>query len=119
MSNVLFALSDGRPVGTLSCVFNDRAKTKHVAHIYGVYVTPKYRGRGIGGMLLRRTLSDVQKKREVIKVQLSVNPALRPAVILYKRVGFEEVGRAKKELRVGGRYYDMLMMEKEIRKVKG
>ena len=119
INNVIFALSDERPVGMLSYVLSGRVKTRHVVNIYGVYVTPRYRGRGIGLMLMKRALSEIRKHRRIIKAQLSVNAHLRPAVELYKAAGFEEVGRARNELKVGGRYYDMLLMEKNIRSVSG
>lgn len=116
--NALFALSDGKPVGILSYVFSPRTKTRHVVNIYGVYVTPRMRGMGIGEMLMTRALSDIRKNRRIIKVELSVNAHLSPAVGLYKKSGFEVVGRAKNELKVDSRYYDMLFMEKELRKVR-
>ena len=41
MENALFALSDGKPVGTLTYLFNNRVKTKHIARIFGVYARSK------------------------------------------------------------------------------
>lgn len=118
LRNALFALSDGEPVGMLSYVFSNRAKTRHVVNIYGVYVTPRQRGLGIGEKLMKQALSDIRKNKHIVKVDLSVNAHLHPAVSLYEKAGFERVGRARNELKVGGRYYDMLLMEKEIRKVR-
>ena len=119
LKNVLFAFSEEKPIGMLSYVFSNRIKTKHIVSFHGVYVAPRHRGLGIGGKLVKRALSEARKNRHIIKVQLSVNADLRPAVWLYKRAGFEEVGRVRKELKVAGRYYDLLLMEKEIRKVSG
>ncbi len=116
MEGTLYALSGGKPVGMASRVFNDRVRTGHIAAIYGVYVTPAHRGRGVGSLLMERALSDVRKKRGVVKVQLSVNPEFRPALRLYKKFGFEVTGKARNELRVGKAFFDMLYMEKEIRK---
>jgi ribosomal protein S18 acetylase RimI-like enzyme len=119
IKGVLFALADGRPVGLLSYIFEDRVKTRHVARIYGVYVTPMYRGRGIGERMLKRALAEIGENRDAVKAQLSVNPLLRPAIALYKKAGFEVAGRARKELKIGSTYYDMLLMEKEIRNASG
>jgi ribosomal protein S18 acetylase RimI-like enzyme len=119
IKSVLIAFSEGKPVGMVSYVFNERVKTKHVAHIYGVYVTQKHRGQGMGQMLMDRALFEIRKNRNIVKVQLSVNPLLRTAVSLYKGEGFEVVGRARKDLKIGRRYFDLLLMEKEIRKVPG
>ena len=117
IGSVLFALADGRPVGLLSYVFTDRAKTRHIAHIFGVYVKPENRGKGIGRMLVRRALAEIQKKADIVKIRLDVNPLLRAAIGLYQESGFVVTGRAKNELKVGGKYFDLLSMEKEVRNV--
>jgi ribosomal protein S18 acetylase RimI-like enzyme len=117
MKNVLFAVSRGKPIGLVNFVISDRAKTRHVAHIYSVYVSPKHRGKGIGDMLMRKALAEIRRNRRIVKAQLSVNPLLSPAVRLYEKAGFEAVGRARNELKIADRYYDLLLMEKEIRQV--
>lgn len=114
MQNVLFAMSDGAPVGMIACLFNDRPKTKHIAEIVGVYVRADHRGEGIGTKMLERALLLIRSKRGIVKVQLAVNPEQRAAVRLYKKAGFFVFGRTKKELKVGRRYCDMLFMEKHF-----
>lgn len=112
--NTLFAFADGTPVGSVGYYFNTKKKTRHVAGIFGVYVTAGHRGQGIGRMLVEGALSRIRGKKRILKVQLSVNPELRPALELYKNCGFVVTGRATKELRIGPRFYDLLYMEKEI-----
>lgn len=112
MSTALFAMDGGVPVGMASYVVGTRVKTKHVAHIYGVYVKPEHRGMGIGGALLRAALGKIKEGAGVVKVQLSVNPDMVPAVKMYEREGFVVQMRAEKELLVDGRYFDLLYMEK-------
>lgn len=112
MKDVIFALADGVPVGMLSIAFNARVKQKHAARIYGVYVTPGRRRAGIGKALLKAALSEAREHGGIVKVQLNVVPDMRAAVALYEGAGFRTVGRAKKEIRVGRRYYDVLIMEK-------
>lgn len=109
--NAFFAVSGGRVVGMIVCVFGERVKTRHVADIFGVYVTAGSRGEGAGTMLLKKALSEAGK-RGVIKVRLAVNPRQEAAVRMYERAGFSVVGRARKELKVGRRFYDELYMEK-------
>lgn len=114
IQNALFALFNERPVGMIVYIFNDRPKTKHVADIFGVYVSADYRGKGIGTKLLERALSLIRKNKEVVKVKLAVNPEQLSAVKLYKSAGFVVVGRMKKELKVGRRFFDELLMEKYL-----
>lgn len=110
--NTIFALADGAPVGMISCVFNSRPKTKHVADIYGVYVRPMHRRQGVAKRLLDAALSEARGRKGVVKLRLTVNPVHTPAVRLYEGAGFVVVGRAKKELKVGRKYFDLLHMEK-------
>ncbi|MGD0478357.1 MAG: GNAT family N-acetyltransferase [Nitrososphaerales archaeon] len=112
IQNVLFALSDGRPIGMIVYVFDEGLKTKHIAEIYGFYVSANHRGEGVGTRLLERALLHIRKNKRVIKVTLAVNPEQRAAVKPYRRAGFVVTGRTEKELKVGRRFYGMLFMEK-------
>ena len=114
-ASVLCAVSSGVPIGMISYVVSERAKTRHVATIYGVYVTPKHRGKGVGKLLVSSALAAFHGQGGVIKVKLDVNPEMRAAVALYKGAGFRVSGREEKELKVGGRYQDLLLMEKFFR----
>lgn len=113
--NALFALSNDEPVGMITCLFNKRTKSRHVADIVGVYVTPSFRGRGVGTKLLRQTIRLARRKRNVIKLALAVNPEQKSAVNLYKSAGFVIAGKARKHLKIGRDYFDMLYMEKFLR----
>lgn len=114
MKNALYALSQGEPVGTVTYVFGDKIKARHIARIFAVYVDPAYRGKGIGKRLLKRALELIQANKKIVKVQLMVNCEQRAALNLYKSVGFNAVGLLKKETKVRGRFYDELIMEKML-----
>lgn len=115
MSNCIFALWEREPVGVVSVVFSDRKKTRHIAHIFGFYVAPRHRDRGVGKSLMAAALASAGAKRGIRKVSLSVNPAFRPALSIYQKAGFRVVGKAEEELRVGRHYHDMLNMELRLR----
>ena len=115
MPNSLFAISDDKPVGMIAFLFGNRAKSKHIADIFAVYVTPGQRGKGVGTLLLETTLSEIRRNKEIRKIKLMVNPEQRAAVRLYKAAGFVVAGKAKREFKVGRRYVDMVYMEKELR----
>jgi ribosomal protein S18 acetylase RimI-like enzyme len=112
--SVLFALSDDRPIGMIVYVFDKGLKTRHIAEIFGFYVSADHRGEGIGTRLLERALSLIRKNKRIIKVKLAVNPEQRVAVKMYKKAGFVVTGRVEKELKVGRRFYGMLFMEKML-----
>ncbi len=113
-ANALFAISDGKLVGSITYFSGSKIKTRHIVHIHGVFVDPNYRSRGIGRKLLETALGLIQKNGDVVKIQLTVNSRRIPAVSLYRRLGFEVVGELKKELNVGGEFQDELLMEKML-----
>ena len=112
--SVTFALCEDRPVGMITCYFNNGIKTKHIAEIYGFYVEPDRRGEGIGARLFERALAASRRKKGIIKVSLAVNPEQRVAIRIYRKAGFVVTGRTEKELKVGRQYYGMLFMEKML-----
>lgn len=114
IGTAFFAFSEGMPVGMAGFMVGSRAKTSHVADIFGVYVRPANRGKGVGKMLLEEVLREISKNRGVRKVKLTVNPEQKAALRLYEGAGFVEVGRLRGELHVGGRYYDEVIMEKRL-----
>ena len=110
----MFALSDDRLIGMIVYAFDKELKTKHIAEIYGFYVSADHRGKGVGTRLLEYTLSTIRRNRRTVMVRLYVNPEQRVAVKLYKKAGFVVTGRMEKELRIGRRFYGMLSTEKML-----
>ncbi|MCY4061369.1 MAG: GNAT family N-acetyltransferase [Chloroflexi bacterium] len=106
-----FAEIDGELVGMAGAGWPAKAKQRHVAEVYGVYVAPEMRGSGIAGRLMDRLLRELQSLGPVEKVSLGVTSDNAAAVRLYEKLGFEIIGRARRELRVDGRYYDLCTME--------
>jgi len=113
-ANALFAISDNRPIGTITYLINERVKTKHIAQIFGVYVDPNFRGRGVGRNMLEKALDLIGENKGIVKVRLTVNPQRTAAITLYKSLGFAIVGELKNELKVGGEFYDEVIMEKML-----
>ena len=93
-------------------IFNNKLKTEHIAEIFGVYVINEYHGQGVGRKLIEVALELIQKNVNTSKIRVKVNPEQKAAVKLYKKYGFEIVGRHKKELKVDNKFYDELIMEK-------
>lgn len=110
-----YAELDGKLVGMAGANWSQREKLRHVAEIYSVYVSPGQRGKGIASQLLRRILAELSLLPQIEKVRLSVNGHCLPAIRLYERLGFEQIGRARRELKVAGSYFDLLYMERLIR----
>jgi RimJ/RimL family protein N-acetyltransferase len=114
IKNALFAVINKKPIGMIVYIFQNKAKIRHIANIFGVYVKKDYRGKGIGGKLVESAIFSIKKNKKVIKINMTVNPRQKGAVKLYKRYGFKTIGVLKKDLKVNGRFYDELIMEKFI-----
>ena len=110
-----FAEVGGALIGMAGAGWSSKAKLRHVAEVYGVYVSPGMRGRGIASALMRRLLDELRSLVQIEKVSLDVNAESLAAVRLYEKLGFEIVCTAKRELKVDGRYYDLHMMELHLR----
>ena len=98
-----FAEVDGALVGMAGATWSSKAKLRHVAEVYGVYVSPGRRGRGIASALLTKLLAELESLGQIEKVKLTVNSESEAAVRLYEKLGFETVGVARDELKVDGR----------------
>lgn len=87
---------DGRPIGAIWLRLLKGAE-RGFGYVddetpeLGVAVLPAYRGRGVGTSLLTRLIEAAGGMYEYISLSVSAgNPAMR----LYRRLGFEEVGQS-------------------------
>jgi ribosomal protein S18 acetylase RimI-like enzyme len=115
MKNTHFAMAGRVPVGMVVCAFSEEVKFRHIAEIYSFYVTVSHRGKGIGTALLDHALKLARDNRRIVKVRLYVNDRQAAAIRMYEKAGFQVVGRLEREMKVGGRFYTMLVMEKWTR----
>lgn len=112
-NNITLYAEDGdKLIGLMGAVWSNRIKTGHIATVYGVYISPEYRGQGIGTQLLQALINDIQAISQIEKINLTVNTTQQSAQALYKKFGFNPVGIAHRELKYDGQYYDELYMEK-------
>jgi ribosomal protein S18 acetylase RimI-like enzyme len=99
---MLVARSNKKIIGFLS-TFTLFSKTN--AFMLQFCVSPEYRGKGIGGMLMAK-LVELLKYRGYKKVVLRVRIKNKNAISLYERFGFKKI----KKIFFDSRY----LMEKEI-----
>jgi ribosomal protein S18 acetylase RimI-like enzyme len=86
------AFGAGALVGTVTLEFSDRAKTRHKAHVVGMYVRPEHQGKGIGKALLDAAVAHAQALPHVRVLNLTVTEGNAAAQSLYERSGFEAFG---------------------------
>jgi ribosomal protein S18 acetylase RimI-like enzyme len=92
--------------------FPDSAKSRHIAQLWGFYVAPEARRRGLAAALLEALIREAEGEFEAIR--LAVVASNEAAVRLYARAGFVEFGREPSALKVDGRYHDELLMRLQL-----
>jgi ribosomal protein S18 acetylase RimI-like enzyme len=102
------AIEDGIPVGTIGA-FIDGESDHRIAHIVGVFVTKKARGKGIGSKLLGAVLDKIRRDSSIQAVQLTVNKEQIPAVKLYEKFGFQITGEESQKMGDGNEHTEYLM----------
>lgn len=91
--SVAFGAFDGEElVGTVTLEFSDRAKTRHKAHVVGMYVQPERQGAGLGAALLAAAQQHAEERGHVRVLNLTVTEGNSAAQALYERAGFVAFG---------------------------
>ena len=86
------ALFDGRFIGLISAVVSREDVDR--ASVYQMWVSPEYRGEGIGSALIRSVEVWAVELR-VKRLELSVTTANTAAVSLYEKMGFVSTGNTE------------------------
>lgn len=90
---VVFGALEGEElVGTVTVEFSARTRTKHKAHLIGMFVAESARGMGVGKALLEAALDAARARRGVAVVTLTVTEGNVPATSLYRSFGLQVFG---------------------------
>jgi RimJ/RimL family protein N-acetyltransferase len=107
----IFGAFDGNElVGLAGFQREGGRKLEHKAFIWGMYVTPRCRRRGIGRQLIERVLSHAAQQTGLRRIKLGVNAANAAAIALYAAVGFKSYGVEQAFLVVDGLEQDEIHM---------
>ena len=94
------------PVGCIGWYRDRGAKVSHKSRLWGTYVTPDQRRRGIGRALLNEAVARARLVPGLSQIGLFVASENEAAARLYRTAGFERVAVHPKSLFVDGRYID-------------
>jgi ribosomal protein S18 acetylase RimI-like enzyme len=111
-SDVFGAFFEAEILGTAGLAVREGEKEGHKGLLWGMYVRPEARGAGIARRLVEAVIAHARRRVELI--QLSVVMGNEHARRLYARLGFVEYGIEKNSLKHHGRYYDEVLMAKEL-----
>jgi ribosomal protein S18 acetylase RimI-like enzyme len=107
---VLGACSDEEFIGLAGLGQLDAHKTSHKARLWGVYVKPEWRRKGVARVLVTELIKRARSTPGLEQITLSVGTTQTAATQLYRSLGFEVYGRAVRALKVGDHYVDEELM---------
>jgi ribosomal protein S18 acetylase RimI-like enzyme len=103
---IVGAFLDGELAGTAGFFRERKLKTRHKGQIWGVYVTDRLRGEGVGRMLIQDLISRASGVEGLEQLVLGVTTSNTAAVRLYTSLGFQSFGCERNSLKIGNTYYD-------------
>ncbi len=96
-------------IGTAGFFRRPNNKERHKGHIWGVYVRPESRGKGVGSALMKEIVRRARELGGLEQITLVASAKL-PAQRLYKALGFESYGIEPHSLKIGAEYVDDVLM---------
>ena len=106
--NVFGAFVGDELAGVAGCWPQEGPKVSHKALLWGMYVRPAARNRGLGRRLVEAVVNHASTRVE--QLQLGVVSANEAAHGLYRSMGFSEFGREMRALKHNGQYFDDILM---------
>jgi ribosomal protein S18 acetylase RimI-like enzyme len=116
-SILLGAFRDMKLVAIAGFAIQQGQKRAHKGEIWGMYVRPDARRTGIGRRLIEAIVGLARHRVE--QIQLTVVRDNEQARRLYASLGFLEYGIEKNALKQDGRYYDEVLMAKDLSQETG
>lgn len=89
---VLGAFAGDVLMGAVALEFSAKPKTRHKAHVLGMYVKQEFRACGAGRALMDALLALAVQRTGVQVLNLTVTEGNEAALRLYRSVGFEPFG---------------------------
>ncbi|WP_375775279.1 GNAT family N-acetyltransferase [Bradyrhizobium sp. ma5] len=109
---ILGAFRGGELAGIVGFIAAEGPKRQHKGALVSMYVRQQARRAGVGRLLVDAALALAAQSVEL--VQLVVVKGNEPACELYRRAGFVEYGLERHALKIDGRYYDDILMAKDL-----
>ena len=100
------AFEDGVLAGAVGLMRARHTKGAHRMQLWGMYVAPEHRGRGLGAHLLDAAIGHARALADVLWIDLGVTTAAAAARRLYERAGFTVWGTQREALRHEGHVVD-------------
>ncbi len=104
----------GRLAGMVGLLRAAALKRRHTAVIWGIYITPSARTKGVGRALLQAAIERARAWPDVEQLHLSVTDTAVVARAMYEAAGFRAWGREPRALAWKGRFVDEIHLVLEL-----
>jgi ribosomal protein S18 acetylase RimI-like enzyme len=116
-THLLGGFADDELLGIAGFLAEEGPKSRHKGHLWGVYVRPSARGKGVARRLCEGVIEFARGKVEIL--QLTVTATNEQARRLYSDLGFVEFGLEKRARKVDDRYFDDILMAMDLENNRG
>jgi len=89
-------------------------KQDHLVYMNNLYISPKYRGQGLATALFGYIFQVLQSSEYIERIFLSCTAKNKPAMALYKKLGFHRIGVKVQAIKWRGTYDDEVEMVKVL-----
>jgi len=115
-TRVHIIVEDGNEIIGGVDIKRDRWRRNHIGKL-GIAIRDGYRGIGLGRYIMAEILKLAKKELKPMPkiVQLEVYENNKPAIALYKKMGFKTVGKIPKQIQYKGKLIAEYIMIKEIK----
>jgi len=113
LGGIFIGRVDGEPAGSFGLNIQPRDRVKHNSTI-GIMVSKKFWDLGVGSAFFTYMFDFARETGVTKNLWLGVRADNERGIALYKKFGFEEIGRHKNAIFVKGTYYDEILMDAEI-----
>jgi RimJ/RimL family protein N-acetyltransferase len=108
------AFIDGELVGTAGFYRQRNPKLRHKGEIWGVYLTARARGAGIGRAMLVFLLTHAVNVKGIERIIVSAATTQTAAIALYRSLGFRSFAAEQRAMKIGDRYFDFESLVMEV-----
>lgn len=102
---------DDTLIGIIGFHRETRVKFSHIGNIWGMYVRPEWRGRGVGKAMLEAALKRIARLPDLRQVNIRVHASNDIALRLYEQAGFHSFGVERGACRIGDSFHDVCHMQ--------
>lgn len=111
----LLAIENDKIVGSCTLSSYKKERLKHRATI-GISILKDMWGKKVGTKLLKETLEFAKNSFNIEIISLEVRSDNIRAINLYKKFGFEKIGKYTGLMKINGEYIDCDIMELKLKK---